>query len=187
MQKIKIGVSSCLLGNPVRYDGGHRQDRYITDTLGQSIEWFPICPEVECGLGVPREAMHLVGDPESPRLVTLRSGIDHTERMVTWIKKRLHDLEKENLCGFIFKSKSPSSGIGDVTIHRPSGMPDRKGAGLFGGAFIKHFPYLPVIDEERLHDPVLREDFIAKLLPYTRRRELPGKGKGTGPLRTPLF
>jgi uncharacterized protein YbbK (DUF523 family) len=169
MEKIRMGISSCLLGNNVRYDGGHQHDRYITDTLGRYCEWVPVCPEVECGLGIPREAMHLVGNSAKPRLITIRTGIDHTDGMLTWVKKRLKELESENLCGFIFKSKSPSSGIGGVKIYTPSGMPDRNGAGIFGGAFMKHFPLLPVIDEGRLHDPTLRENFIEKVSVYKRR------------------
>ncbi|NTW17649.1 MAG: DUF523 domain-containing protein, partial [Syntrophaceae bacterium] len=84
MENIRIGISSCLLGNNVRYDGGHQHDRYITDTLGRYFTWVPVCPEAECGLGIPREAMRLIGEPESPRLVTIHSGIDHTERMLQW-------------------------------------------------------------------------------------------------------
>jgi uncharacterized protein YbgA (DUF1722 family)/uncharacterized protein YbbK (DUF523 family) len=175
---IKIGVSSCLLGNNVRYDGGHRHDRYITDTLGRYFAWLPVCPEAECGLGIPREAMRLVGTLEYPRLVTIRTGVDHTDRMTAWIKEKLRELEKENLCGFIFKSKSPSSGIGGVKIYTPSGMPDRKGVGLFGGAFMKRFPLLPVIDEGRLHDPVLRENFIERVFVYRRWQELLRTGGG---------
>jgi len=176
MEKIKIGISSCLLGNNVRYDGGHQHDRYITNTLGQYFTWFPVCPEVEYGLGIPREAMRLVGNPENPRLMTIRTSLDHTDGMHTWVNKKLQELEKENLCGFIFKSKSPSSGIGGVKIYTSSGMPDRKGAGLFGGAFMKHFPLLPVIDEGRLHDPLLRENFIERIFVFKRWQELRQKG-----------
>jgi uncharacterized protein YbbK (DUF523 family) len=172
MDRIKLGISSCLLGNNVRYDGGHQHDRYITDTLGRYVEWLPVCPEVECGLGIPREAMRLVGDPENPRLMTIRTGVDHTDGMRTWVEKKLNELEKETLCGFIFKSKSPSSGIGGVKIYTSSGMPDREGTGLFGGAFMKHFPLLPVIDEGRLHDPLLRENFIERIFVYKRWQEL---------------
>ena len=171
MDKIKIGISTCLLGENVRYDGGHRLDRYITDTLGQYFEWVPVCPEVEYGLPVPREAMHLVGDPESPRLVTIRTGIDHTEGMLKWTEKKLRELGKAELCGFIFKSRSPSSGIGGVTIYSPSGMPGRKGAGIFGGAFMQHFPLVPVIDDGRLHDPSLRENFIERVFVYRKWKE----------------
>src|SRR6056297_462794 len=108
---IKIGISFCLLGNPVRYDGGHSHDRFLTQTLGLFTEYVPVCPEVECGMPTPRDSLRLVGDPENPRLVTRKTGEDHTEQMHTWIQKKLPVLEKENLCGFIFKSKSPSSGL----------------------------------------------------------------------------
>src|SRR4030042_6931159 len=104
MEKIKLGISACLLGESVRYDGGHKLDRFLTDTLGQYVEYVPVCPEVECGLGVPRESMHLEGDPESPRLVTIRTKQDMTDRMVKWTQKRVVELEKEGLYGFIFKS-----------------------------------------------------------------------------------
>lgn len=171
MDKIKIGISTCLLGENVRYDGGHRLDRYITDTLGQYFEWVPVCPEVEYGLPVPREAMHLTGNPESPCLVTIRTGIDHTEGMLKWIEKKLSELGKAELCGFIFKSRSPSSGIGGVTIYTPSGIPGRKGAGIFGGAFMQHFPLVPVIDDGRLHDPSLRENFIERVFVYRKWKE----------------
>ncbi len=115
-EKIKIGISSCLLGEKVRYDGSHKLDRFITETLEQCFEWVPVCPEFEYGLPVPREALRLVGTPEAPHLVTIKTGIDHTEGMLQWAKKKLTGLEKENLCGFIFKSKSPGSGIKGVSI-----------------------------------------------------------------------
>jgi len=171
MEKIKIGISSCLLGEKVRYDGGHKLDRYITDTLGQFFEWVPVCPEVEYGLSVPREEMHLMGNLGSPRLVTIHTGIDHTEGMLKWAKKKLKELEKEELCGFIFKSKSPSSGIGGVKVYTFSGVPSQKGVGIFGGAFIQYFPLIPVIDEGRLHDPNLRENFIERVFVYKRWKE----------------
>ncbi|MFQ3573620.1 MAG: DUF523 domain-containing protein, partial [Thermodesulfovibrionales bacterium] len=98
MQKIKIGISSCLLGQPVRYDGGHKLDNYLKNTLGRFVEFYPVCPEVECGLPVPRDAMRLVGDADNPRLVTINTGIDHTERMNSWIKIRLEELASEGLC-----------------------------------------------------------------------------------------
>jgi uncharacterized protein YbgA (DUF1722 family)/uncharacterized protein YbbK (DUF523 family) len=173
MAKIKIGISACLLGEKVRYDGGHKLDHYITKTLGRYFEWLPVCPEVESGLPVPREAMHLQGDHLSPTplLVTIKTGVDHTERMLKWSRKKLNILEQEELCGFIFKSRSPSSGIEGVTIYTPSGTPVGKGAGLFGGAFVRHFPLLPVIDDGRLHDPNLRENFIERVFVYKRWRD----------------
>ena len=164
--KIKIGISSCLLGEKVRYDGGHKLDHYLTDLLGKYVEWVSVCPEVEYGLPVPREAMMLVGDPETPRLVTRSLGVDHTEGMQTWAVKRLKELESECLSGFIFKSNSPSSGYKGVTVYSSSGMPLHKGTGIFAGAFIKHFPHVPVEDEEGLHDPELRENFIKRIFVF---------------------
>lgn len=168
MEKIKIGISTCLLGKKVRYDGGHKFDRYITDTLGLYFEWVPVCPEVEYGLSVPRESMHLIGDPASPRIVTIRTGVDHTKGMKRWAGDKLRQLEKENLCGFIFKSKSPSSGIGGIKIYTSSGKPSKKGIGIFGGAFMRYFPLIPVIDDGRLHNPNLRENFIEQVFVYER-------------------
>ena len=176
MDKIKTGISSCLLGNKVRYDGGHKLDRYITETLGQYLEWVPVCPEVECGLPVPREAMRLVGTPYSPSLVTIKTGIDHTEKMLKWAENKLKDIEKENLSGFIFKSRSPSSGIGGVKVYTPSGIPSQRGTGIFGNAFLKRFPLIPAIDDGRLHDPVLRDNFIERVFVYKRWKELTDRG-----------
>ena len=176
MDKIKTGISSCLLGNKVRYDGGHKWDHYITETLGQYLDWVPVCPEVECSLPVPREAMRLVGTPDSPRLVTIKTGIDHTERMMKWAENKLNDLEKENLSGFIFKSRSPSSGIGGVKVYTPSGMPSQRGTGIFGNAFLQRFPLIPAIDDGRLHDPCLRDNFIERVFVYKRWKELTDKG-----------
>lgn len=176
MGKIKIGISTCLLGEKVRYDAGHKHDRYITKTLGQYFDWVPVCPEVEYGLPIPREAMRLIGDPDSPRLVTIHTGVDHTEGMLKWTEKKLKELEKEKLCGFIFKSKSPSSGIGGVKVYTPSGMPSQRGVGIFGGAFMKYFSLIPVIDDGRLHDLGLRENFIERVFVYKRWKQFMEKG-----------
>jgi len=176
MEKIKIGISSCLLGEKVRYDGGHKLDQYITETLGRYFAWVPVCPEVEYGLPVPREGMRLVGDPASPRLLTIRTGVDHTEGMLKWSEKKLKVLEREELCGFIFKSRSPSSGIAGVRVYTPSGMPSHKGVGIFGGAFMRTFPLIPVIDEGRLHNPALRENFIERVFVYKRWKEFIERG-----------
>jgi len=174
MEKIRLGISACLLGQNVRFDGGHQLDRFITDTLGHFVDFVPVCPEVECGLSVPREAMRLVGDPAAPRLVTVRTKIDHTERLVAWAEKRVRELEQEDLCGFIFKSKSPSSGMERVRVYQepPQGSPVTKGVGLFARTFMEHFPLVPVEDEGRLHDPVLRENFIERLFVFQRWRDL---------------
>jgi uncharacterized protein YbgA (DUF1722 family)/uncharacterized protein YbbK (DUF523 family) len=175
MKKIKLGISSCLLGENVRYDGGHKLDRFLQDTLGQYVEYVPICPEVECGLGIPRESMHLEGEPESPRLITTRTRQDMTQRMVDWARKRIIQLEKEYLCGFIFKSDSPSSGMERVKIYNENKMPVKKGVGIFARIFMEHFSLLPVEDEGRLHDPGLRENFIERIFALKRWREASNK------------
>lgn len=168
---IRIGVSSCLLGRKVRYDGGHKHDRYITETLGNYFEFVPVCPEVECGLPIPREAMRLIGDPASPRLVTNRTGVDYTDQMNEWARRRVNQLAEEDLCGFIFKSKSPSSGMERVKVYDANNMPHTIGTGLFARAFKDRFPFLPVEEEGRLHDMALRENFIESVFVFRRWRD----------------
>ena len=182
MEKIKLGISACLLGENVRYDGGHRLDRFLTDTLGQYVEYVPVCPEVECGLPVPREPMHLEGDPDSPRLVTIRTKQDMTDRMVKWAQKRVAQLDKQDLCGFIFKSDSPSSGMERIKVYSEKGMPVKKGVGMFAKIFMEHFPLLPVEDEGRLHDPKLRDNFIERIFALKRWREILSKKESRGTL-----
>lgn len=171
-KKITIGISSCLLGNKVRFDGGHKHDRYITETLGRYLTFVPVCPEVECGLPIPREAMRLVGDIKAPRLVTNKTGVDHTELMLSWARKKVVELEKENLIGFIFKNRSPSSGMMRVKVYDRNNVPQAVGVGLFARAFQEHFPLLPTEEEGRLHDPLLRENFIEQIFVYQRWREV---------------
>ena len=182
MEKIKLGVSSCLLGERVRYDGGHKLDHFLTDTLGAYVDWVLVCPEVESGLSVPREAMHLVGDVEAPRLVTIRTGVDHTSRMRQWAKKKVTILAAEDLCGFVFKSRSPSSGMRGVKIYSPEGIPNSTGSGIFAKAFQDRFPLLPVEDEGRLHDPGLRENFIERVFVYKRWQEFLASDRTIGGL-----
>jgi uncharacterized protein YbgA (DUF1722 family)/uncharacterized protein YbbK (DUF523 family) len=180
--KIRLGISSCLLGNPVRYDGGHKHDRFITETLGKHVEYVPVCPEVECGMTIPRESMRLEGDPELPRLVTTRTKIDKTDQMTGWAERRVTDLDKEGLMGFIFKSDSPSSGMERVKVYNESGMASRKGIGLFARAFMEHFPLLPAEEEGRLHDPMLRGNFIERVFALARWREVLAGNAGRGDL-----
>ncbi len=166
--RVRVGISTCLLGEQVRYDGGHKLDHYLRDTLGRFVEWVPVCPEVEYGLPTPREAMRLVGDPDNPRLVTTRTGVDHTTGMKRWARKRVDALVGEDLCGFVFKSKSPSSGMARVKVYSESGMPANRGVGIFARTFMERFPLLPVEEDGRLHDPHLRENFIERLFVYRR-------------------
>ena len=182
MDKIRLGISTCLLGEPVRYDGGHKLDRFLTETLGQYVEYVPVCPEVECGLPVPRESMRLEGDPDSPRLVTSRTGQDMTDRMIRWARKRVIELEKNDLYGFIFKSNSPSSGMERVRVYNEKGMPVKRGVGVFARVFMEHFPLLPVEDEGRLHDPSLRENFIERIFTLKKWRESLARGENRGSL-----
>jgi len=169
--RIRIGVSACLLGQPVRFDGSHKHDRYLTGTLGEYLEFVPVCPEVEAGFPTPRETFRLVGDPENPRFMTTRTQVDHTERMAAWAEKRVCELETENLCGFIFKSDSPSSGLERVKVYNAKGMAEKKGVGMFARAFIRNFPLLPVEEEGRLNDAKLRETFIEQIFTLKRWRE----------------
>lgn len=169
MSKITIGISSCLLGEKVRYDGQHKYDHFLVKTLGSFFKYVPVCPEVECGLPVPRDAMRLVGDSDNPRLVTIKTKIDYTDQMKSWGEKKLDELSSENLCGFIFKAKSPSSGMERIKIYPAAGGAAQKnGVGIFSDMFMKKFPYLPVEDDGRLHDPELRENFIERVFTYKR-------------------
>lgn len=179
---IRIGISACLMGENVRWNGGSSHDRFLTDTLGAYLEYVPVCPEVECGLGVPRETLRLVGEPDSPRLVTTRTAIDITEKMQEWAKKRVRELEAEGLCGFIFKKNSPSSGLHKVKVYNEKGGFLKTGRGLFAGAFVNHFPLIPVEEEGRLHDLKLRENFIESIFTLKRWRDVLQHRKSRGAL-----
>lgn len=180
-QTIKIGVSSCLLGKEVRYNGGHSHDRYITGTLDHYFTFVDVCPEVEAGFGTPRETLRLVGDPESPRLLTSKTRKDCTDTMLNWAQKRVEELAGENLCGFIFKSKSPSSGMERVKVYTEKGFPgSNKGIGLFARAFMARFPLIPVEEEGRLHDAALRENFIERIFALKRWRQVAEEKKRRG-------
>ena len=180
---LKLGISSCLLGNKVRYDGQHKYDNWLVETLGRYVTYVPVCPEVECGLPVPREAMRLVGDSENPKLLTIQTGIDHTPRMLEWSARRLKDLAGRDLCGFVFKSKSPSSGMERVKVYpEKGGAAQKTGVGIFAREFMRAFPLLPVEEEGRLHDPVLRENFIERIFIMHRWRKLQQEGVSPGSL-----
>jgi uncharacterized protein YbgA (DUF1722 family)/uncharacterized protein YbbK (DUF523 family) len=168
---ILVGVSACLLGEHVRYDGGHKHDRYITDTLGRFFSFLPVCPEVGCGMPVPREAMRLEGAPDNPRLITSRSRIDKTDQMLAFCAERVREFESAGLCGFIFKKDSPSSGLVRVKIYDAMGMPKKNARGLFAAAVARHFPLLPMEEEGRLNDPFIRENFIERVFSYRRWKD----------------
>lgn len=179
---MKIGVSSCLLGQKVRYDGGHQYNDWIFGTLGKFVQFVPVCPEVEIGLGIPREPLRLVGDAASPRLVTVRNGLDCTEKMQHWAAQRLRELEKESLCGFIFKAKSPSSGMERVRVYGAGNSVKKNGVGIFARMFMDYFPRLPVEEDGRLQNLEFRENFIEAIFAQKRWQDLLAGGKSRGRL-----
>ncbi len=179
---LQVGLSSCLLGHMVRFDGGHKKDRYLTDVLGAYFEWIPVCPELEAGMGVPRESVRLVGTAEAPSMVGTKSGDDWTERMNRFSEHRIRQLEELKLSGFIFKSDSPSCGMERVKVYSKSGMPAKNGRGLFADTFIKHFPLIPVEEEGRLNDAKLRDNFIVRVFAYHRLQQLIAGGFRRGDL-----
>ena len=168
---ILVGVSTCLLGEKVRWDAGHKNDVYVRDVLGQHFTFVPVCPELEVGMGVPREPVHLRGDPAAPRLVGNRSGDDWTDRMRAWSQARLDQLAGAGLDGYILKRSSPSCGLERVAVKDAKGMPQKVGRGLFAAALLRRLPLLPVEEEGRLHDAGLRENFIVRVFAHHRARQ----------------
>ncbi|WP_031482685.1 YbgA family protein [Maridesulfovibrio frigidus] len=180
--KIKLGIAKCLLGHKVRYDGSQKLDRFLRDTLGRYVEWVPVCPEVETGMPIPREAVRLVGEIDSPRLVGRKSGEDWTDRMQKWGAMRLQQLEEQGTCGYVFKYGSPSSGMARVKVYSENGMPRLEGSGLWARMVMDRFPQLPFEDDGRLHDPRLRENFISRVFTLKRWREAMANGRTVGKL-----
>lgn len=175
LPSIRLGISSCLLGEEVRYDGGHKRDPFLVQTLGPMVEWVPVCPEVEVGLGTPREAIRLVRDPKDlaeVRLMTGKTGVDLTKQMRGYARTRVRALAREGLSGYILKKDSPSCGMARVKVWRDQGMPERNGRGLFAAELLRQYPNMPVEEEGRLHDPRLRENFIDRVFMYRRLRAL---------------
>ena len=167
--RLRIGVSSCLLGEKVRYNGGHKRDAFVVDTLSAWCDWVPVCPEFEMGLGAPRESLRLVGDPASPRLLAPASDTDHTAAMKRFNAARLAELAKLDLHGFILKKDSPTCGLSRVRVwHESGGGNERKGTGLWARDLTAKMPLLPVEEEGRLNDLVLRENFIERVFAYYR-------------------
>ncbi len=167
---IRVGISACLLGERVRYDGGHKRDTYIVETLGRYVEWVPVCPEVEMGLGTPRETLRLVRIGEDVHIVMPKTGADYTRRMSDFARRRVRDLGMEVLHGYILKKGSPSCGMERVRVFDAKGVPAKSGRGLFAEELISQFPNLPIEEEGRLSDPRLRENFIERVFAYHRLR-----------------
>jgi uncharacterized protein YbgA (DUF1722 family)/uncharacterized protein YbbK (DUF523 family) len=163
---IRVGISACLLGEEVRYDGGHKRDRYVTDTLANFFQWVPVCPEVELGLGTPRETIQLVQLGDEVRLRTTRTDADLTDDMRRFARRRAAELARERLSGYILKKDSPSCGYERVKVRQPKGPAKRHGRGLFAAALLEQMPPLPVEDEGRLCDPRLRENWVERVFAY---------------------
>ena len=181
---IRIGISSCLLGRKVRYDGTHKRARFATDVLEPNVEWVPVCHEVDIGLGVPRPEIRLErGTDGRARLVMPLTGEDLTDRMAEYAEDRVRRLLELDLCGFILKTDSPSCGMERVEVYDPDGVPAREGVGVFAQALLRLAPHLPVEEEGRLNDPRLREIFIARVFAYRSRKEMESAGTGR-PIRT---
>lgn len=169
MKRLRIGISSCLLGDEVRFDGGHKRDASLLEALGPFVEWVRVCPEVELGLGVPREPVRLVSAPDGPRMIAVQTGTDHSAAMQEYAERRVRELARADLAGYVLKAKSPSCGLHGVGIHDETGAVSGTGTGLFAAALRRRLPDLPVEDELRLSDAAVRESFLARALSYERR------------------
>jgi uncharacterized protein YbgA (DUF1722 family)/uncharacterized protein YbbK (DUF523 family) len=179
---LRLGISACLLGEAVRWDGGHRRDPFLTETLGRWVEWVPVCPEVELGLGVPRETIRLEGSSAAPRLVAVDSRRDLTADMRALAERRVAALARLDLSGYVLKKDSPSCGMERVRVHRGAGPPARTGVGAFARVLMEKLSPLPVEEEGRLQDPELRESFIERVFAYWRWRRFAGDAPTRGGL-----
>lgn len=170
MSVIRLGISACLLGQEVRFDGGHKRDPFLTDELGKFVEWVPVCPEVEIGMGIPREPVQLIRVGETTRMVTMSTRIDYTDRMNEWAITRVEMLASEDLDGYVLKSKSPSCGMWNVKVAHADEATSADGRGLFASVLLERFPLLPIEEEGRLADPAVRADFMERVLAYKRHK-----------------
>jgi uncharacterized protein YbbK (DUF523 family) len=168
--RARVGISSCLLGDRVRFDGGHKRDATCTDVLSEHFEWVPVCPEVEVGMGVPRETVRLVGNPDQPRMIGSESGRDWTDDMNRYARRKVHELVRLGLDGYILKSKSPSCGMERIEVDSGKETSSDSGAGLFARELMAVCPDLPVVEESCLSDPKGREDFTELVRSHHRRR-----------------
>lgn len=173
-EPIRIGISACLLGERVRFDGGHKRDAFLMESLGRYVQWVQVCPEIEIGLGTPRDHIRLVHDGSDVHLVAPQTGMDHTSTMTKWARRRVRELASSNLCGFVLKKDSPSCGLHGVRVYDAKGVSERNGRGLFAAALTDGMPLLPIEEEGRLNDPMLRESFIERVFAYKRLKDLFG-------------
>lgn len=174
-QRPRLGISACLLGETVRYNGGHKESRLCSQSLAQHLDFVPLCPEVAIGLGIPREPIRLVGDPAAPRAVGCRRELDHTEALAEFGEFMADQLE--GISGFIFMQKSPSCGLHRVKVYQRDGQPAEPGGrGIFARALCARLPDLPVEEDGRLNDPVLRENFLTRVYAHARWQALCQQG-----------
>ena len=169
---LRIGISACLLGEKVRFDGGHKQDAFLTGTFGRFVEWVPVCPEVEAGFGTPREAMRLVRTEDGVRLLTVKTARDVTATLDEYAERRVEELAAEELCGYVLKKDSPSCGLERVKVYGAHSVATKSGRGRFAVRLVERFPDLPVEEEGRLSDPRLRDNFVERVFAYWRLRDL---------------
>ena len=165
-RRIAVGVSSCLLGQAVRFDGGHKRNDYVTETLSRYFDFLPVCPEIGIGLGTPRKTLRLVGCAEKPRAVMSGCGSDVTEALAEYGARMARDLT--HLRGYIFKKASPSCGMERVKVYDSNNIPVQAGVGIYARVLMRALPLLPMEEEGRLMDPLLREQFIARVYVYDR-------------------
>jgi uncharacterized protein YbgA (DUF1722 family)/uncharacterized protein YbbK (DUF523 family) len=176
-EPVRLGVSACLLGAEVRFDSGHKRDRYLTDVLGENVEWVPVCPELEMGLGIPRPVLQLRGGERGDELTVRSSDQDLTEAMRAWAEPRVAELREMGLDGFVLKKDSPSCGMERVRVYPGKDMPaQRTGVGHFARQLMRWIPDLPLEEEGRLNDPPLREAFIEAIFCHNRWRVLERRG-----------
>lgn len=167
---LRLGVSACLMGSAVRFDGGHSRDRLLLGPAAPFAEYVPVCPEVEIGLGTPRPTIQLQRDGSSVKLVRPTDGVDLTERMREWAERRVEQIEKMNLSGYVLKKGSPTCGMERVRVYDDNGSPSRDGRGIFAEVLMRRMPLLPVEEDGRLHDTRLRENFFERAFAYDRLR-----------------
>jgi uncharacterized protein YbbK (DUF523 family) len=167
----RVGISACLLGDNVRYDGSHKRNAFLVEILSQQVDWVRVCPEVEVGMSIPRETLHLVRENGLRRLETTVTGTDYTAAMEEWAARRLEELAREHLSGYVLKKNSPSCGPAGVAIYSSSGARIDEGPGIFAEALIRRFPGLPIEDEARLARPDVRESFVRRVLEYWQSRK----------------
>lgn len=169
-KKVTVGISRCLLGESVRWDGGHKLDRLFTETLGQYVDYIPVCPEVEAGLGIPREPIRLEGDHQTPRIFTINTNQDVTDQISSWALRQVEYLETKALCGFIFKCSSPSCGMEKVKVYNDNGVSAEKGVGVFARAFMNRFPLVPVAEDRQLRDKTIFNNYIQQVFMFRNKR-----------------